>query len=86
MIMKIYSDQHSLTFHSSAWFKKVNNQNTCLIKLKPQDDIDSWIFGLNFLRAFYTVYDYEKQQIGIAQSKGYSSKHDGTEYLGGSFE
>ncbi|CAF1497146.1 unnamed protein product [Adineta steineri] len=38
----------------------------------PDDDTDIWIFGTFFMNRFYTIFDMQKNRIGIARSSLYS--------------
>lgn len=47
---------------------------TCYVAILPNDSSKSWILGSNFLSNFYTVYDYNKKEIGIAARTGKSTQ------------
>jgi len=48
------------------WFERSGNK--CVIKFMHAPGRDTWILGMNFFSNYYTVFDYEKKQIGFAQS------------------
>lgn len=41
------------------------------------DSLNTYIFGLNFFKNYYTVFDQEEMRIGFTQSKGINSRIDG---------
>ena len=40
----------------------------CELGLMSHEDIDVWIFGLNFFENYYTVFDQENYRVGFAPS------------------
>ena len=58
-------------------------QNHCVIKIKTQHDNDKWFLGLNFMRNFYSIFDYENKQVGLAKSRLYGgTAMDATDFYG----
>ncbi|CAF4114344.1 unnamed protein product [Adineta steineri] len=49
---------------------------TCYILIQgldvPDEDTDIWIFGTFFMNRFYTIFDMQKNRIGLARSSLYS--------------
>ena len=54
-----------------SWFERVDSSGTCVVKFMHGPGKEYWILGLNFFNSYYTVFDYENQQIGFAKSKMY---------------
>lgn len=44
----------------------INGRHVCISALKPRD-IKLWIFGTQFLRKHYAVFDHEQNRLGLAQ-------------------
>ena len=41
----------------------------CNVQLMSMPSLDHWILGLNFFHNYYTVFDFENQKVGFAESK-----------------
>jgi hypothetical protein len=41
----------------------------CRLGIKPSEGPNQWLLGDAFLRAFYTVFDYETRQVGFSHLK-----------------
>jgi hypothetical protein len=54
----------------------LNGQEECVIGI-TSDDSDDWTFGQVFFRQFYTLFNRDKNAIGLLESK-HSTKHDAT--------
>lgn len=50
------------------WFERAAEENLCVIKFMHAPGRDQWIFGLNFFTNYYTVFDYENNRLGFAES------------------
>lgn len=48
------------------WYERGGNQ--CVVKFMHSPGKEYWILGLNFFNNYYTVFDYEQQAIGFAES------------------
>lgn len=51
-----------------SWFERVEGNGKCVVKFMHGPGKTYWILGLNFFNSYYTVFDYENQQIGFAKS------------------
>ena len=54
-----------------SWLERVDASGKCVLKFMHGPNKEYWILGLNFFNSYYTVFDYENQQIGFARSKMY---------------
>lgn len=54
-----------------SWYERQESKGVCHIKFMHGPSHNSWILGLNFFNSYYTVFDYEKQQLGFAKSTMY---------------
>ena len=64
-------DKQEFTLSGESLSVGVTRGDNCLFGMQPlSDSPPSWILGDPFLRAFYTVYDYENARLGFAVSSG----------------
>ena len=61
---KIHGDSYSIP--RDKWVERGSGQ--CVVKFMHGPHKDYWILGLNFFENYYTVFDYENQSIGFADS------------------
>lgn len=67
-------DKQDFTLSGESLIVGVTQGESCLFGMQPVADAPpSWILGDPFLRAFYTVYDYENARVGFAVSSGTQS-------------
>ena len=59
----------NLTIQPDSYIRREKHRCSLLIGINGEDDIDtgSWILGDVFMRQFYTIFDLEQKQIGIAK-------------------
>lgn len=59
-------DGKEFSLPASAYLKEMGS--TCVILIDELQGMELWILGMVFMRAYYTVFDMEKPQIGFALS------------------
>jgi hypothetical protein len=60
------------TINRNMWYDRKGN--TCVVKFMHGPGRAEWILGVNFFENYYTVFDYETQQIGLAKSINYGEE------------
>jgi hypothetical protein len=60
------------------WYVREPDSGMCVIKIMNSPVKHDWSLGLNFLTTYYTVFDYENQRIGFAESIKNGRSHSKT--------
>lgn len=64
--------EQNLMIPREMWFEKVDD--TCVAKLMHHPYSKDWTLGLNFFNYYYSVFDYENMQVGLAESNHFGRK------------
>jgi len=62
--VNLYGDDYIIP--RNDWFVRNSNTETCSVKFMHAKKKRFWLFGLNFFKNYYSVFDYEKYQVCFA--------------------
>jgi Eukaryotic aspartyl protease len=56
---------------SALIYGPIGNGTFCIGSIIPDDDLasDFWILGYNWMRNYYTIFDYDNSRVGFATLK-----------------
>jgi len=65
IVFRIDSYSYALTPRNYIRSFRFRENTICYLTIKPTDSVN-WIFGTNFLGAYYTVFDFGNRRVGFA--------------------
>lgn len=69
------ADGKSYALTSTELLRRINLDDSehCFLRLEGVPGFSGWLLGMNFLRKYYTVFDFAQKRLGFAEARAKSS-------------